>query len=87
MSGVARRFGRLAIQAVEHPDRVDRNQLLEAADALLDMRTAGDPEGMSLAITTALRACDWCIWDTPGNHARLTRAVHAFGMYSVINNY
>lgn len=87
MSGVARRFGRLAIQAVEHPEQVDRSALLEAASALLDISPAGEPEGMSLAVTMALRACDFCVLDRPDDHARLTRAVHAFGMYSVIHNY
>ena len=86
MSGVARGFGRLAIQAVDYPDRVDRNQLLLAADAMLNVRPAGESEALSLAVTMALRACDWCVWDTPGNHARLTRAVHAFGMFSAIHN-
>ena len=42
---------------------------------------------MSLAVTMALRACDFCVLDRPDDHARLTRAVHAFGMYSVIHNY
>jgi hypothetical protein len=87
VSGIARRFGRLAIQAVEHPDRVDRNALLAAANAMLDMRPAGDPEGMSFAVTMALRALDWCVWDTPKEYARLVRAVQAFGMYSFIKNY
>jgi hypothetical protein len=86
VSGVVRRFGCLAIQAVEHPERVDRSAFLEAASALLDMRPVGEPEAMSLARTMALRALDWCVWDTPEDYARLTRAVHAFGMYSVIKN-
>ena len=87
MSGIARRFGRLAMEAVDHPERVDRNQLLLAADAMLAMRPAGDPEGMSFAATMCLRALDWCVWDTPEDYARFVRAVQAFGMYSVIKNY
>jgi hypothetical protein len=74
------RFGQLVIQAVEHPDDVDRPALLEAADAFLSACPDDATRGPAMARTMAHRALDWRVWPTPENHHKLTRAVGAFKM-------
>ncbi len=86
-SDVHRRFGCLVIEAVEHPERVDRNALLQAASAVLDIAPACESGGRGLARTMAHRAINWVVMDGPDDHTKLTTAAHAFGMYSVMSNY
>jgi hypothetical protein len=69
-------FGRLVIQALEHPESVDRNRLLEAADAFLNAAPDDfDSAGLVFAKGMAFRACDWAVFSTPENYNALTRAV------------
>jgi hypothetical protein len=81
---IAHRFSRLIFAAVEAPESVDRSALLEAADAFLNAAQAGDPDGLAMARTMAARAMDWCVWSTPEYYNALARAVHAFRMYTAV---
>jgi hypothetical protein len=44
----------------------------------------GDPDGLAMARTMAARAMDWCVWSTPEYYNALARAVHAFRMYTAV---
>lgn len=84
-----RRFSRLIFAALESPASVDRNDLLAAASAFLDIAQersrqgvpSSDPTGLTLARGMAFRACDWCVFGRLDDYAALTRAFGAFRMY------
>jgi hypothetical protein len=67
---------------VESPATVDRNDLLTAASAFLDVALAGDPDRLALARGMAFRASDWCVFGRPDDYTKLTRAAHLFRMGS-----
>jgi hypothetical protein len=77
-----RRFSRLIFAAMESPATVDRNRLLEAADAFLNAAVGGNPAGLYLSRLMANAAADWCVFGGPDDYARLSRAVQCFQLYS-----
>jgi hypothetical protein len=54
------------------------------APSLTPPRVGGvDPDGLALARRMAFRACDWAVFSTPDDYAKLRRAADCFRMHSL----
>jgi hypothetical protein len=81
---VGRRFSGLVFAAIESPATVDRNALLEAADAFLVAAQGGNPTGLYLGRTMAVCACEWAVWGTAESYVALLRSADMFRAYAAI---
>jgi hypothetical protein len=77
---IGRELSRQLIAALESPATCDRNGLLTAAAAFLDIAEGRDLDGLPLARTMAHRAADWAVLDTQEGYKKLERAAAIFLM-------
>lgn len=84
-SAVGHRFAMLLFRALDHPDVVNRNDLLDAASALLDVAPGKDTASSRLARRMAFHACNWAVFGTAESYAALHRASACFRMHVAIN--
>ena len=76
----AGRLAELIYDALQNPEIADKNGMLTAASAFLDVVKAGDEHLVPLARSMAFTAMDFAFFDRPEHHTALANRFKAFSM-------